>query len=76
MHDLVRKVKTNGEVCLFKQERFFVSTVLAGELVGLREVDDGRWLLSFANFDLGHFDASAKTFTAIVATQAGDGTSN
>jgi putative transposase len=32
-----------------------LSRVFAGELVGLREVDDQVWLVSFLDFDLGLF---------------------
>jgi hypothetical protein len=42
---------------LQQQERFdrFVETfkVLAGQIVGIREVDDQIWLVSFLNCDLG-----------------------
>ena len=30
--------------------------MFAGQLVGLREVDDRIWLVSFLDFDLGFFD--------------------
>jgi len=30
--------------------------VLAGQILGLREVDDGIWLVSFLDYDLGFFD--------------------
>jgi putative transposase len=33
-----------------------LSRVFAGQLVGLREVDDQIWLVSFLDFDLGFFD--------------------
>ena len=33
-----------------------LSTVFAGQIVGLREVDDHIWLVSFLNYDLGFFD--------------------
>ena len=33
-----------------------LSRVFAGQLVGLREVDDQVWLVSFLDFDLGFFD--------------------
>jgi transposase InsO family protein len=65
MHDQVHVVRKNGDILLRKRERFFVSTVLAGELVGMREIDDGRWLVSFMQLDLGHYDCRSKRFTAI-----------
>jgi putative transposase len=33
-----------------------LSRAFAGELVGLREVEDQVWLVSFLDFDLGFFD--------------------
>jgi hypothetical protein len=33
-----------------------LSRVFAGQLVGLREVDDQIWLVSFLDFDLGFVD--------------------
>lgn len=64
-HDLVRPVARMGDVHLTKRERFFLSGVLGGEHVGLREVDDGRWLVSFMQLDLGHYDARTKRFDPI-----------
>jgi hypothetical protein len=36
--------------------------VLAHELVGLREVEDGRWLVTFAQLDLGYIDLRTREF--------------
>jgi len=55
-HDDVRKVTTGGHVVLSRRCRAFVSAALVGQLVGLREEDDGRWLISFMETDLGHLD--------------------
>ena len=33
-----------------------LSTVFAGQLVGIREVEDHIWLVSFMDYDLGFFD--------------------
>ena len=33
-----------------------LSVVFAGEIVGIREVEDQIWLVSFLNYDLGFFD--------------------
>jgi len=30
--------------------------VLAGQKLGIREVDEGIWLVSFMHYDLGYFD--------------------
>ena len=32
------------------------STVLAGQMVGVRQVDDQIWQVSFMDYDLGFFD--------------------
>jgi len=33
-----------------------LSQVFAGQCVGIREVSDGIWLVSFMDYDLGYFD--------------------
>ncbi len=33
-----------------------LSAVFAGQIVGIREVHDQIWLVSFMQFDLGYFD--------------------
>jgi hypothetical protein len=42
------------------RKKINVSTVLAGQLVGLKEVDDGIWLVSFMHYDLGYIDLEQK----------------
>jgi hypothetical protein len=36
-------------------------TALAGQAVGIKEVDDGIWLVSFMDYDLGYIDLEEKT---------------
>ena len=64
LHDEVRRVALSGHVQILRRRKhpFFVSTALAGERVGIRELPDGRWLLSFASLDLGWFDPGSGTF--------------
>jgi hypothetical protein len=38
-----------------------ISTVLAGQRLGIREVDDGIWIVSFMHYDLGFIDLQQKT---------------
>jgi len=38
------------------RKKINISTVLAGQKLGLKEVDDGIWLVSFLDYDLGFFD--------------------
>jgi len=38
-----------------------LSTSLAGQAVGIKEVEDGVWLGSFMDYDLGYIDLEEKT---------------
>lgn len=55
LHDQTRKVRPSGHISLFgrKQAGCYLSAALAGEYVGLRELDEDRWLISFLDLDLG-----------------------
>ncbi len=33
-----------------------LSTVFAGQFVGIREISDKIWLVSFTDYELGYFD--------------------
>ena len=37
-----------------------LSTAFAGQEVGIKEVEDGIWVVSFLNYDLGYFDEAGK----------------
>jgi hypothetical protein len=49
-----------GRLCLHRK-RINISTVLAGQKLGIKEVDEGIWLISFMHYDLGYFDLEQKT---------------
>ena len=49
------RVTRCGRICIGRR-KINLSTVFAGQLVGIREVDDQIWLVSFLNYDLGFFD--------------------
>ena len=49
-----------GRLCLHRK-KINISTVLAGQKLGIKEVDDGIWLVSFMHYDLGYFDLEQKT---------------
>jgi transposase InsO family protein len=53
-HDDVRVVRRNGFLPLHGRREVYLAQALCGQPVGLREEDDGRWLVTFANLDLGH----------------------
>ncbi|MFC1478784.1 integrase core domain-containing protein [Candidatus Margulisiibacteriota bacterium] len=62
-HDIVRKVDFKGDIKL-ANKRTVISTVLSGEYVGLRELDD-TWLVSYADYDIGHIDKESLKFTSL-----------
>jgi len=35
------------------RKKINISTILAGQRLGIKEVDDGVWLVSFMHYDLG-----------------------
>lgn len=54
-HDRTVRVTRCGRICLGKR-KINLSTVFAGQLVGIREVEDRIWLVSFLHYDPGYFD--------------------
>ena len=54
-HDRTIRVTQCGRICIGRRKINF-SVVFAGQEIGIREVDDGVWLVSFMDFDLGFFD--------------------
>ena len=58
-HYETRSVRTNGAI-KWKSEFLFVSETLAGERVGLIEIDDGIWSLNFSMIELGRYDERTK----------------
>ncbi len=54
-HDKTIQVTRCGRICL-NGRKINLSAVFAGQIVGIREVADQIWLVSFMQFDLGYFD--------------------
>lgn len=63
-HDDILPVNHAGAIRLPRRGPLYLSCALADQEVGLREEDDGRWLISFASLDLGHVELN-KTFTPL-----------
>jgi transposase InsO family protein len=61
LHDDILTVYSTGHI-QFCGRRYFLSHALAGQSVGLREDDDGRWTVSFTNVDLGRIDPVLREF--------------
>jgi transposase InsO family protein len=60
LHDRDILVTACGRICLHRK-KINISTVLAGQRLGIKEVDDGIWLVSFIHYDLGYIDLEQKT---------------
>ena len=54
-HDQTIKVTQCGRICLGGR-KISLSSVFGGQYIGIREVADKIWLVSFMTYDLGFFD--------------------
>ena len=54
-HDRTIQITQCGRICIGKR-KIHLSTVFAGQYIGVSEVADGIWLVSFMDYDLGFFD--------------------
>ena len=54
-HDKTVTVTTCGRIC-FNRQKINLSAVFAGQSVGIKQVSDEIWLVSFMDYDLGYFD--------------------
>jgi hypothetical protein len=59
-HDRSIIVIACGRLCL-QRKKINISTVLAGQTLGIKEVDDGVWLVTFMDYDLGYIDLEQRT---------------
>jgi len=59
-HDREILVTACGRICLHRK-KINLSTVFAGQVLGIKEIDDGVWLVSFMHYDLGYFDLEQRT---------------
>ncbi|MCU1258840.1 MAG: family transposase [Bryobacterales bacterium] len=53
-------VTSCGRLCLCRK-KINLSKSLAGQAVGVKEVDSGIWLVSFIDYDLGYVDLEERT---------------
>lgn len=63
-HDKDLLVTDCGRICMHKK-KINLSLVFAGQRVGLKEVEDGIWLVSFMHYDLGYIDLEQRTLQPI-----------
>lgn len=60
LHERDVVVTACGRICLHRK-RVHLSHVFAGQRVGIKEVDEGIWIVSFMHYDLGYIDLEQKT---------------
>ena len=66
LHDDVRTVFSCGHLYVGDSSvNIFLGRALAGLRVGLRELHDGRWLISYADTDLGVCDLATKSLLSL-----------
>jgi transposase InsO family protein len=63
-HDRDILVTACGRICMHRK-KINISGVLAGQRLGVKEVDDGIWLVTFIDYDLGYIDLEQRTLQTI-----------
>jgi transposase InsO family protein len=63
-HDRDVLVTACGRICMHRK-KINISHVLAGQRLGIKEVDDGIWLVTFIDYDLGYIDLEQRTLQTI-----------
>ena len=61
LHDRTIEVTSCGRICIGKT-KINLSKVFTGQKMGLKEVSDGTWLVTFMDYDLGYFDIESSRF--------------
>jgi putative transposase len=59
-HDWAVTVTTCGRIC-FKWRKINLNQVFPGQTVGIKQVDERIWLVSFMHYDFGYFDLEQRT---------------
>jgi putative transposase len=54
-HDWTAVITTCGRIC-YQRRKINVSQVFAGQTVGVKQVGEHVWLVTFMDYDLGYFD--------------------
>jgi len=62
LHDDQKRISCSGHISIRKGHHYYISAALAGRMIGLREVDEKLWLVSFMDLDLGHIDTKQRRF--------------
>jgi hypothetical protein len=59
LHDKTITVSHCGRIC-DRGLKVSLSRAFAGQEVGIKEMEDGIWVVSFLDYDLGYFDNMSK----------------
>jgi transposase InsO family protein len=73
--DDVLRVSRAGQIYIAGIGAVTLSAALAGELVGIREERDGRWLVTFCDLDLGYAGPDRRSFNPITSSTPPEATS-
>jgi transposase InsO family protein len=63
-HDKDILVTACGRICIHRK-KINISTVMAGQRLGIKEIEEGIWLVSFMHYDLGYIDLEQRTLQTI-----------
>ena len=63
-HDRDVLVTACGRIRMHRK-RVNISTVFDGQKLGIKEIDDGIWLVSYLDYDLGYIDLEQKTLQTL-----------
>jgi transposase InsO family protein len=69
---VLRKVKSQGDIA-WKGGRAFLSETLAGQIVGLRQIDEDSWSIHFARLELAELDARKLRIRPVGKPRGGGG---
>jgi len=64
LHDRTVTVTCCGRICIGRR-KINLSTVFAGQNVGIKEVSENIWLVTFMDYDLGFFDHETGRLTSV-----------
>ena len=64
LHDKTITVTNCGRICS-DGAKIHLSQVFAGQDVGIKQVEDLIWLVSFMDYDLGYFDITSNRFSPL-----------
>ena len=66
-HDDVLLVSGKGLIHMPGRRQVYLAQALSGELVGIREETADRWLVTFAQLDLGYVEPGSNRFTPVTS---------